>query len=99
MTGCEVAVDSTLTGVGSEAATVDEGAGGSVGAFTWPVHPTIVNIIRSDIDQFEWHIFWLFIVILLYWIWSAAQRKPAYWTVVMSSGAIGSRYAKSTALP
>jgi len=42
-------VDSTLTGVGEEAAGVEEGAGSSVGAFACPVHPTIANIMRRAV--------------------------------------------------
>ena len=69
VTGCEVAVDSTLASVGEEAAAVDDGAGGNVGAATWPVHPTRANIIMrsaTDLAQFEQETSWLFIVILLY---------------------------------
>src|SRR5687768_18115010 len=57
-------------------------------------------MIRSapEFAQFKRETIWLFIRILLYLTWSAAQRKPAYCTVFVSSGATGSLYAKSTAL-
>ena len=68
MTGCIVTVVSTLLGVGSAAAAVDEGAGGSVGGGICPVHPTRASIIKNTMDfiQFERLMIWLFILILFY---------------------------------